>query len=63
MLSAGFMKSPKPGRYDSGFQRFAQALTTAVDLAARAYQRDGSLSGIATGLTDLDNRIGRSAAV
>ena len=46
------------GRYDSGFQRFSQALTTAVDLAARAYQRDGSLSGIATGLTDLDNRMG-----
>jgi replicative DNA helicase len=46
------------GRYDSGFQRFAQALTTAVDMAARAYQRDGNLSGIATGLTDLDNRMG-----
>jgi replicative DNA helicase len=46
------------GRYDGGFQRFAQALTTAVDLAARAYQRDGSLSGIATGLSDLDNRMG-----
>src|SRR5580692_2041169 len=46
------------GRYDSGFQRFSQALTTAVDLAARAYQRDGSLSGLATGLTDLDNRMG-----
>src|ERR1700722_12372389 len=46
------------GRYDSGFQRFAQALTTAVDMAARAYQRDGSLSGLATGLTDLDGRMG-----
>src|ERR1700723_3494663 len=46
------------GRYDSGFQRFAQALTTAVDMAARAYQRDGSLSGLATGLTDLDNPMG-----
>jgi replicative DNA helicase len=46
------------GRYDSGFQRFAQALTTAVDLAARAYQRDGSLSGLATGLTDLDAKMG-----
>src|SRR6202012_1658383 len=46
------------GRYDGGFQRFAQALTTAVDMAARAYQRDGSLSGLATGLTDLDNRMG-----
>src|ERR1700735_138046 len=46
------------GRYDSGFQRFAQALTTAVDMAARAYQRDGSLSGLATGLADLDSRMG-----
>jgi replicative DNA helicase len=46
------------GRYESGFQRFAQALTTAVDMAAHAYQRDGSLSGLATGLTDLDSRMG-----
>ena len=38
------------GRFGSGFQRFAQALTTAVDMAARAYQRDGKLSGLATGL-------------
>jgi replicative DNA helicase len=46
------------GRYESGFQRFAQALTTAVDMAAQAYQRDGSLSGIATGLSDLDGKMG-----
>jgi replicative DNA helicase len=46
------------GRYDTGFQRFAQALTTAVDMAARAYERDGSLSGLATGLVDLDNKMG-----
>jgi replicative DNA helicase len=46
------------GRYDGGFQRFAQALTTAVDMAAHAYQRDGGLSGLATGLTDLDARMG-----
>src|ERR1700691_3513959 len=46
------------GRYESGFQRFAQALTTAVDMAAHAYQRDGGLSGMATGLTDLDANMG-----
>ena len=46
------------GRYDGGFQRFATALTTAVDMAARAYQRDGQLSGIATGLEDLDRMMG-----
>jgi replicative DNA helicase len=46
------------GRYESGFQRFAQALTTAVDMAAHAFQRDGGLSGMATGLTDLDSKMG-----
>jgi len=46
------------GRYDGGFQRFAQALTTAVDMAAHAYQRDGKLSGLATGLEDLDRMMG-----
>jgi replicative DNA helicase len=46
------------GRYDGGFQKFAQALTTAVDMAAKAFQRDGKLSGIATGLRDLDVKMG-----
>ncbi|MGE0565792.1 MAG: replicative DNA helicase [Pseudolabrys sp.] len=46
------------GRYDGGFQRFTQALTTAVDMAAKAYQRDGKLSGLATGLEDLDRMMG-----
>ncbi len=32
------------GRYGGGFQKFETALTTAVDMAARAYQRDGELS-------------------
>jgi replicative DNA helicase len=46
------------GSYDGGFQRFARALTTAVDMAAHAYQRDGKLSGLATGLDDLDRMMG-----
>src|SRR5437016_4121356 len=46
------------GRYGGGFQKFETALTTAVDMAARAYQRDGKLSGLATGLTDLDSKMG-----
>ena len=46
------------GRFGGGFQRFAQALTTAVDMAAHAYQRDGKLSGLATGLNDLDAKMG-----
>ncbi len=46
------------GRYDGGFQRFGQALTTAIDMAAHAFQRDGKLSGLATGLDDLDRMMG-----
>src|SRR6266481_1427482 len=46
------------GRYGGGFQKFETALTTAVDMAARAYQREGKLSGLATGLRDLDSKMG-----
>jgi replicative DNA helicase len=46
------------GKYDGGFQRFSEALTVAIDMAAAAYKRDGKLSGIATGLKDLDRDLG-----
>jgi len=46
------------GRYDGGFLRFSEALKDAVDLASKAYQRDGHLSGLATGLIDLDHLMG-----
>ena len=46
------------GRYDGGFQRFSEALTVAIDMAVHAYQRDGRLSGMATGLIDLDEKMG-----
>jgi replicative DNA helicase len=46
------------GRYDGGFLRFSDALKDAVDLASKAYQRDGHLSGLATGLVDLDHLMG-----
>jgi replicative DNA helicase len=46
------------GRYDGGFLKFSDALKDAVDLASKAYQRDGHLSGLATGLTDLDLLMG-----
>ncbi len=46
------------GRYDGGFQSFSEALTTAIDMAAEAYERDGKLSGVSTGMTDLDRKMG-----
>ena len=46
------------GRYGGGFQSFSDALKTAIDMAANAYKRDGGLSGVATGLDDLDRLMG-----
>ncbi|MCA0424115.1 MAG: replicative DNA helicase [Proteobacteria bacterium] len=46
------------GRSDGGFQTFSTALFTAMDVAAKAYERDGGLSGVSTGLTDLDRQMG-----
>ncbi|WP_274629434.1 replicative DNA helicase [Arvimicrobium flavum] len=46
------------GRYDGGFESFSDAIKTAIDMASAAYMRDGHLSGIASGLRDLDARMG-----
>jgi replicative DNA helicase len=46
------------GRYDGGFESFSDAVKTAIDMAGAAYQRDGHLSGVATGIHDLDRRMG-----
>ncbi|MDB5560772.1 MAG: Replicative helicase [Hyphomicrobiales bacterium] len=46
------------GRYDGGFQPFNSATNAAIEMAAEAFKRDGTLSGTATGLTDLDRLMG-----
>jgi replicative DNA helicase len=46
------------GQTDSGFQSFLKAVTDAVNVANAAYQRDGGLAGISTGLTDMDKKLG-----
>ncbi|RTL61209.1 MAG: replicative DNA helicase [Hyphomicrobiales bacterium] len=46
------------GKYGQGFLSFQAALVTAVEMANLAYQRDGGLSGISTGLRDLDQKMG-----
>lgn len=46
------------GRYEGGFLGFSDALRAAVDMAAEAYKRDRKLSGIATGMSDLDRMMG-----
>ena len=46
------------GRDEGGFRPLSSALTDAVRMAEAAYKRDGRLSGVATGLLDLDNLLG-----
>jgi replicative DNA helicase len=41
-----------------GFQSFLKAVTDAVHVANAAYQRDGGLAGLSTGLSDLDRKLG-----
>ncbi len=46
------------GGASSGFQTFSLALEESVEMAAAAYEREGGLSGISTGLRDLDRKLG-----
>ncbi|MEO1704443.1 MAG: replicative DNA helicase [Pseudomonadota bacterium] len=46
------------GQSDSGFQSFLKAVTDAVQVANAAYQRDGGLAGVSTGLIDMDKKLG-----
>ena len=55
---AALYKIAEAGKADGGFQSFLRAVTDAVQAANAAYQRDGGLAGIATGLVDLDKKLG-----
>jgi replicative DNA helicase len=46
------------GKFGQGFLGFDEALRSAIEMANAAYQRDGGLSGVSTGLRDLDGRMG-----
>jgi replicative DNA helicase len=51
-------KLGEQGVAERGFQSFLKAVTDAVNVANAAYQRDGGLAGISTGLIDLDRKLG-----
>ncbi len=51
-------KLAEQGVAERGFQSFLKAVTDAVNMANAAYQREGQLSGISTGLIDLDKKLG-----
>ncbi len=45
-------------KYGQGFLSFGTALTHAIDMANAAYERAGGLSGVSSGLRDLDAKMG-----
>ena len=51
-------KLGEQGHGERGFQSFLKAVTDAVNMANAAYQRDGGLAGLSTGLVDLDKKLG-----
>ena len=51
-------KLSEQGKADSGFVSFLRAVTDAVNVANAAYQREGGLAGISTGLIDMDKKLG-----
>jgi len=51
-------KLGEEGQGETGFQSFLKAVTDAVMVANAAYQRDGGLAGVSTGLQDLDKKLG-----
>jgi replicative DNA helicase len=46
------------GAASNGFMNFSDSLAGAVNMAAEAYSREGGLSGLSTGLRDLDKMLG-----
>ncbi len=51
-------KLGEQGHAEKGFVSFLKATTEAVQSALAAYQRDGGLAGVSTGLVDLDKKLG-----
>ena len=51
-------KLGEAGQTESGFQSFLKAVTEAVQVANAAYQREGGMAGISTGLMDMDTKLG-----
>lgn len=54
----GLYEIAEKGAHQSGFMNFQESLSGAIEMAEHAYQRDGHLSGLASGLTKLDTTLG-----
>ena len=48
----------RSGEIDRGAVKLEKALAASVQMAERAFKRDNHITGVATGLTDLDRKLG-----
>jgi len=46
------------GEIRGGFQTLRDSVVTAIDIAEKAFKSDGNVSGVTSGLRDLDNKLG-----
>jgi replicative DNA helicase len=46
------------GKYEGGFQSLTEAMVKSLDMTSKAFERDSHLSGLSTGITDLDAKLG-----
>lgn len=51
-------KLAEAGKYEGGFINFAEALKQSLAMTQAAYKRGSRLSGLSTGLKDLDHKLG-----
>ena len=51
-------KLGEAGQASQGFQSFLKAVTDAVNVANAAFEREGGLAGVSTGLIDMDKKLG-----
>ena len=51
-------KLAEAGQTSQGFQSFLSAVRDAINVANAAYQRDGGMAGVSTGLIDMDKKLG-----
>jgi replicative DNA helicase len=46
------------GQFEGGFRNFPMVLTSAITMVEAAYHKDSRVTGVPTGLTDLDEKLG-----
>lgn len=55
---SGLFKLSESGATQTGFQTLRDSVLTAIDIAEKAYQTQGHVTGVTTGLKDIDQKLG-----